>query len=55
MVAGPLVGYLAGVYLRDKFRLGDRAVAIAVFIGLAASVMEAVRVIRLIIRLGGEP
>jgi len=50
LVAGPLAGYYLGEYLKNKLNLSDNAVTIFVLVGLLVSLLEVVRIIRVIIR-----
>ncbi len=51
LAAGPLSGYFAGVFLREKFNLPFRIVLIGVVCGFAVGVMEMVRILRVLSRM----
>lgn len=51
LVAGPLSGYLIGAYLEKKFALSSTVLFISIIIGFIASITEAVRIIRLVLRI----
>jgi len=52
LVSGPIVGYIAGSYLKKAFGLGDIAVAVATLIGLIFSITETVKIIKRLTNLG---
>lgn len=51
LVSGPLVGYLAGNFLQNKYFPNVRLTLILVLVGLLASTFETIRIIRLMIKL----
>ena len=50
LVAGPVVGYLAGNWLDHKYHSDPYAKAVLIILGLAASVKEIIQIIRDVIK-----
>jgi hypothetical protein len=50
LIAGPLSGYLLGVYLKDLFRLGNGIILFSVLAGLMLGLFETARIIRMMIK-----
>lgn len=50
LVAGPVLGYLAGNWVDQKYHSDPYAKAVLIIVGLIASVREIVRIIRDVIR-----
>lgn len=46
LVSGPLAGYIAGTYLREKFGFGHIVVMVTTSIGLVTSIIETVKIIK---------
>ena len=51
LAAGPLTGYFAGEYLEKKLSVGPFVVFISIGIGSMASIVEVVRIIRLVLKI----
>jgi len=50
LVAGPLAGYFAGSWLKEKFSLGNELFYVCIFLGFAVSIFETLRITRFLIR-----
>ena len=50
LAAGPLGGYIIGTYIKNKFNLSSVVLYISIGIGFIASITEAVRIIRLVLK-----
>jgi hypothetical protein len=51
LAAGPIAGWMLGDFLRSKFDLHIYVAYTCIFLGLAASIREVVRIIRLVIKI----
>lgn len=52
LITGPVIGYIAGSYLKDSFRLGDAAVVAATSAGLVFSIVETLKILKRLTRMG---
>lgn len=50
LLTGPVIGYAAGNYLKEKFGLGDAVVVAMTLIGLVFSVSETIKIIKKLTR-----
>lgn len=46
LVSGPIIGYTAGTYVKERFGAGDIIVFGATIIGLVFSIYETIRIIK---------
>lgn len=51
LALGPFAGYLAGSLLKEKFGLSEYVTYLFMALGLFAGIKEAVRIIRLVIKI----
>ena len=55
LASGPFGGYIVGTYLKKRFQLDDRTVTLCIVLGLAASLLETVEIIKRVRRMDREP
>jgi F0F1-type ATP synthase assembly protein I len=55
LAAGPIGGWVIGEFLENKFNLSVYITYICILIGMAASIREVVRIIRLVIKIDRHP
>ncbi|MFA5350482.1 MAG: hypothetical protein WC357_04025 [Candidatus Omnitrophota bacterium] len=54
LAAGPLSGYLAGIYLQKKFNLPFLVVSISIVFGFLTAIIEIVKVLKAIARVNKQ-
>jgi len=55
LAGGIIAGYVIGDFLEKKFSLGPPATYISVGLAIAASILEVIRIIRLVLKINNKP
>jgi len=55
LIAGPLTGYYTGGFLEDRLHLPGYTTFTLTLVGLAAALLETVRIIKKMIKIGEKP
>jgi len=51
LITGTLAGYFIGEYLEKKLKTGSFILAVCIILGIAASIAEVVRIVRLALKI----